>query len=185
MPAEVHPGLWVGSDADYELVQGLATEHLGWSFLQAAKEPWHRTLVGYQTRSAPEGPERLAARRGNRMALNLIDVHELGPGGERYVPEAVIEAALVFLGERLAAGDQVLVHSGRGTSRAPAIALLYLQRQGILPEAYEAARALFLAKYPAFAPGAGLAAYLAAQTPASVNPNLNRIPSEETTSNGA
>lgn len=163
---EVAPGLWVGSDDDWRAFvrRGVwlqkrpddpalkeTGDPLGWSILQAAREPWHREMVGYETRSAPEGPERLVARRNERMALNLIDVRELGPGGECYVPEEVIVAAMAFLAERLAAGDQVLVHAGDGTSAAPTIALLYA---GLPLKDWRQ-------KYPRFEPRAGMKAYLA------------------------
>jgi hypothetical protein len=153
---EVARGLWVGNDGDYAAVSGRER----WSWLQAAKEPWHRAMVGYQTRSAPEGPERLAARRGNRMALNLIDVRELGPGGESYTPEEVIRTGLQFLAERLYAGDQVLVHSGHPESGPAGLAFLYLQQSGTLPEGYEAGVEAFRCLYPGFAPHAGFEAYL-------------------------
>ncbi len=153
---EVAPGLLVGSDTDYAVLGGRER----WSYLQAAKEPWHRTMVGYQTKSSPESPERLVARRGNVMALNLIDVRKLGPGGETYTPAEVIRAGLSFMAERLYAGDQVLVHSNHGHSRAPGLALLYLQQSGALPGEYEAAADRFRQLYPAFAPNPGIETYL-------------------------
>jgi len=153
---EVATGLWVGADGDY----GAMREREGWSYLHAAKEPWHREMVGYLTKSAPEGPERLFARRENRMALNLIDVRKLGPGGETYTPAEVIRAGLSFLAERLYAGERVLVHSNHGHSRAPGLALLYLQQSGALPADYEAAAAAFRRLYPAFEPHIGIETYL-------------------------
>lgn len=151
---EVSPGLWVGSDAAY--CPGLETLC---SVLSAAKEPWHRQMVGYLTASAPEdNPERLVARRGNHMALNLIDVRKLGPGNCHYVPESVIEPALAFLAERLEAGAPVFVHCNQGRSRGPSIALLYLLRHGLLP----AAEALpkFGRLYPNYLPSAGMQEYI-------------------------
>jgi hypothetical protein len=156
---EVAPGLWIGGDADYERWEN--SRHLAsWSVLQAAKEPWHRLMVGYETKSAPECAERLFARRENRMALNLIDVRKLGPGGTAYVPAEVVSAALNFIDERLMAGDGVLVHSSHGKSRAPGLAFLYMRRHGLLPFQFEAAMELFRKKYPDFEPGAGMLATL-------------------------
>lgn len=161
---EVAPGLWVGQDSDFnELMLGSHPEILaGWSVVSAAKEPWHRGMVGYKTRSAPEGAERLWARRGNHLALNLIDVRELGPGGECYVPDSVVETALAFIDERLDAGDRVLVHAGTGKSRAPLLAYLYLLRKGALPSL--AAEPAFRERYPRWLPSAGIEKYLSMAT---------------------
>jgi hypothetical protein len=163
MAVEVSPGLWVTCDAQVPFWSGhgSSTEWdipAGWSVLSAAKEPWHRNMVGYKSRSAPETAERLFARRGNQMALNLIDVRNLGPGGASYVPDAVIEAACGFLDERLAAGDQVLVHAGDGRGRAPTVAFVWMLRRGKLPR--EAALPQFRERYPRWEPGAGMRNYI-------------------------
>ena len=155
---EVHPGLWVGGDGDFVT---LPREEDRWSVLSAAKDPWHRQMVGYVTKSAPEGPERLVARRGNHMALNLIDVRELGPGGHHYIPDEVIEAAMGFISERLKAGDRVLVHCNRGQSRAPSLALLWMWREGFLSR--ECPVPMFAQIYEKFLPSAGLKEYLRLQ----------------------
>lgn len=156
---EVAPGVWVGSDEDYEGIRSEDREQL-WSALHAAKEPWHREMVGYKTQSAPECEERLVARRGNEMALNLIDVRMLGPGAAHYVPEAVIRAGMDFVDEQLAQGRRVIIHAASGKSRAAAIALLWMQRRGLLPPDMTAAMEKFRRIYPRFEPGAGIRRYL-------------------------
>lgn len=167
---EVTARLWVGTDQDYEGLEAAIRQNDqpdAWSFLSAAKEPWHRRMVGYQTSSAPEGDERLfAIRRGipeftsSHMALNLIDVRELGPGGAHYIPEAVLTAGIDFLTQELAAGKNVLVHAGSGMSRAPLVAMAWMRRQGLLPQPWGEAQEAFRVLYPRFTPGAGVRRYL-------------------------
>ncbi len=41
--------------------------------IQACKFPRHRDLLGYKTAPALDHPERLWARRGKRLYLNIID----------------------------------------------------------------------------------------------------------------
>ncbi len=155
---EVTPSLWVGSDANLNEFNGSPLARARVSLLSAAKEPWHRSMVGYKTKSAPEGPERLVARSGNHMALNLIDVRELGPGGHHYVPDEVIEAAIQFIDERISAGDQVVVHDPKGQSAAPTIALLYMLRKGLISE--DAPLPMFVQHYKFTLLAAGMAEYL-------------------------
>lgn len=181
---EVSPGLWVGDAGAFEHLRltapclhcghpewnptlrqptctGGETGHSfesGWAILSAAKEPWHRQMVGYETKSAPEGPERLVARRGKWMALNLIDVREIGPGGAHYVSDEAVQAGLDFIHERLEAGNRVLLHDGKGVSAAPAIAMLYMIGEAMLP--LDAPWPAFKELYPVFDPKEGMRAYL-------------------------
>jgi protein-tyrosine phosphatase len=164
MLCEVSPGLWVGSDTQMESVEAIEQDAQTWdtrtgmSVLSAARDPWHRNMLGYRTKSAPEGLERLVARRGNHMALNLIDVRQLGPGGHHYVPDEVIEAGLKFISERLATGDQVIVHCNQGKSRAPTLALLWMLREGLISE--DAPLPSFEQLYKNYLPSAGMKEYL-------------------------
>lgn len=157
---EIAKDLWVGGDKNVEFLFEAESPHL--SVLSAAKDPWHRQMVGYATKSAPEGDERLWARRGNHMALNLVDVAALGPKGAFYVPQAVIDKALEFIEERIAAGDQVLVHCNRGRSRAPGIGFIYLRKHGFIGprDPLDEAIAEFRKVYPEFEPSAGMRRYL-------------------------
>jgi hypothetical protein len=92
------------------------------------------------------------------MALNLIDVRQLGPGGHHYVPDEVIEAGLKFISERMAAGDQVIVHCNQGKSRAPSLGLLWMLREGLISE--DAPLPSFAQLYEKFLPSAGMKEYL-------------------------
>jgi len=62
MMIEVHPRLWVGDDNDAEDIrntkEGLRSSgnFFGWkpwAMVSAAKEPYHRAMVGYTGRGAP------------------------------------------------------------------------------------------------------------------------------------
>jgi hypothetical protein len=148
---EVCPNLFVGSDADFPIVNLLKD----WFIVQAAKEPWHREALGYTTRSAPaDDPEYLYALRDNRLILNLVDAQE-----ERYIPFTILDAAIGFIGKELESGHKVLVHCNQGESRAPSIALLYMVKAGLLPQDYDGAFFKFLEIYPAYNPGQGIASF--------------------------
>lgn len=142
---EVHPNLYVGNESDFRRVQD------GWSYLHAAREPFHRSMVGYSGGAAPKGDQYLGARRGNRMALNLLDAAK-----PEYIPDELLDAALAFMDERIAAGDKLLVHCNQGGSRGPSLALIWMHRKGELPVNPVAALRDFTAKYPAYKPGPGM-----------------------------
>lgn len=99
---EVINRLYVGGDKDYERLQSRP----GWSFLRCCKEGpgGHRALLGYHTLAAPKGANYLWVRRGNVMALNLLDLDD-----PAYISEEMIKKGLDFIEERLNAGDKVLV----------------------------------------------------------------------------
>lgn len=144
---EVHSNLFVGNDYDARFLSGRA----GWSFVHAAKEPWHRQAVGYRGALAQDHPSYYFHRIGNELSLNIVDSPE-----RRYFHDAPVNEGVQFIAERLAAGDRVLVHCNKGQSRGPGLALLYLSRHGLC-ESIEQFRAV----YPAFSPSAGMAGYIA------------------------
>lgn len=148
---EVHPNLFVGSDVDVEGLKG------NWSFIHAAKEPWHRQALGYTTRGAPKDhPQYLYAQTSEReLALNLIDADN-----PEYIPEPVIEKALQFIDLRLNVGDKVLVHCNQGHSRGPGIAFLYMKENGFLPLDQIQAHDKFIALYPEFKPAEGIRQFI-------------------------
>jgi hypothetical protein len=154
---EVCSNLFVGHQGDFEYqVDGRE----GWAVVHACKEPYHRIVLGYTTQGAPKGhPEYLFAVRGDRLYLNLVDVDD-----PTYIHEELVEAAITFIHEKLAAGKKVLVHCNQGESRGPGIAFLYLLRHTpALPKTSLAdALAVFQRIYPAFHPGPGIAGYIAA-----------------------
>jgi len=154
---EVSPRLSVGDEHDYELQVGGDS---GWAVVHACKEPYHRRLLGYTTKGAPKGhPEYLYAVRGDRLYMNLVDVDD-----PAYVQKELVDKALAFIHEKLAAGKKVLVHCNQGESRGPGIALLYLLRHTQVLHKTSLADALgaFQRIYPAFHPASGIAGYIAA-----------------------
>jgi len=153
---EIFPNLFVGHQGDFEhQVDGRE----GWAVVHACKDPYHRKLLGYTTPGAPKGPEYLAAVRGDRLFLNLVDVK-----APAFVQVELVEKAIAFIHAKLAGGKRVLVHCNQGESRGPGIALLYLLRYTqVLPKtSLDAALSAFQRIYPAFHPGAGIAGYIAA-----------------------
>ena len=152
---EVHPNLFVGSQADYE-------SHVlffsGWAVIHACKEPYHRQALGYSGRAVSKThPEYLIARRPNRLILNLIDADD-----PTYIPGEIIDASLAFIHENLASDRHVLVHCNQGLSRSPAIAMLYMGNYtDRLPKAsFDEAFRQFCQIYPPFAPKGGVYGFL-------------------------
>lgn len=155
MIKQLSTGLYVGNGDD--LVDWPDDE--GFAALHCAKDPWHRQMVGYDTRSAPEGPERLVARRGNRMALNMVDA----PSAE-FFDEEMVQAGLDFISERIVAGDRVLVHCNMGVSRSPSMALLWMHRndQEWAAMSFDEATEALRHRGVEYWPGNGIAGFLKA-----------------------
>lgn len=148
---EIWRGLHVGNELDYERT---VQHQSGWSVVHACKEPYHRNAVGYRTPRVNDAhPESLVARRGHRLMLNLIDVPDVS-----LVSEQGIDAALDFIGEALAARQQVLLHCNQGRSRSPTIGWLYLvsRTNRFATQTFEQAEVEFRVLYPAYAPALGM-----------------------------
>lgn len=146
---EIVNRLWVGGDKDYEKLQGRA----GWSFLRTCKEGpgGHRAILGYNTLGAPKDKNYLWVRRGNLMALNLLDLDD-----PNYISEEMIDKGLTFIAERLKAGDKVLVACNAGHSRGPSLAMMYLRSVGELPDSFIRAEKVFRTLYPHYDPAQGI-----------------------------
>jgi predicted protein tyrosine phosphatase len=154
---EVHPGLFVGNQDDYE---SNVKHQSGWRVVHACKEPYHRQTLGYTGRAAPKShPEYLLARRGNRLILNLVDADN-----PSFFAPVIFDTAIDFIHEGLAAGDKVLVHCNLGESRGPGVAMLYLgSNTGTLQRDFELAESTFHGLYPSYRPSPGMRAFLAQQ----------------------
>jgi predicted protein tyrosine phosphatase len=149
---QVHPDLYVGSIEDFKFIHPRIKDD--WRVVHAAKYPYHRDFVGYNTVAAPkDSPEYLYALRGFRLALNMVDSEK-----PEYFSKELIDRALDFIDEGLKNGRKVLVHCNEGVSRAPSIALLYLGRvlkvwdESTLEEAADE----FMQIYPSYNPGKGI-----------------------------
>ncbi len=152
---EVHPGLFVGDERDYELRVAGRPE---WAVVHACKDPYHRQLLGYRSQGAPkDDPEYLFAVRGVRLYLNMVDANL----PEFFDPRLIL-TAMDFVEEHIASGRKVLVHCNLGESRAPSLALLYLaSRARTLPIcSLEAAEEEFRRLYPAYRPKSGIHEHL-------------------------
>lgn len=161
---EIFPHLFIGSEADYE---GYVKFQAGWWVVHACKEPYHRQLLGYRTRGAPQGhPEYLFAERGNRLFLNLVDAN-----APAFLPKPIFDAALAFIDRALKSDGRILVHCNQGESRAPGIGLLYLAaRTNTLPKVMAEAESAFRDLYPNYTPKEGIRGFLRAHWPEYVSP---------------
>jgi len=153
---EICPNLYVGHQGDYEYqVKGQD----GWAVIHACKEPYHRQLLGYTGRGAPEDdPDYFFAERGNRLYLNLVDAPN-----PAYIPKEIIDKAISFIHARLSEGVMVLVHCNQGESRGPGIGFLYMLRHtDALPKtSLDEALAAFRKVYSSFRPSGGISGFIA------------------------
>lgn len=169
---EVHQRLWVGNDDDAERLVSARTltRNPGfyqingnlipiWAMVSAAKEPYHRALVGYTGRGAPKDhPEYYAARRGRHLALNWVDVDD--PAWFRMTE---LREALTHIEAAQRMEIDCLVHCNQGVSRSPALALGWLYTYG--PDewgalSFERAEEKFRGIYPAYDPTAGVREFI-------------------------
>lgn len=119
---EITKNLYVGDDNDFKTIDD------GWYIIHACKEPYHRRLLGYTTRSCPMCSEYYYAERDNILYLNLVDAKTV-----QYIPKIVINKAIDFI-ENNINEHKILLHCNKGESRSPSIALLYLNKIGVIHE---------------------------------------------------
>jgi hypothetical protein len=150
---EILENLFIGCQLDYETtVKNLG----GWAVVHASKEPYHRDLLGYQTRGAPKNhPEYFFAERDDRLFLNLVDAPD-----PAYIPVEIIDKALMFIQNKLSQGKKVLVHCNQGMSRSAIIGFLYLAHNGKYTkmEFCDAEKA-YTHVYPEYNPAYGVRGY--------------------------
>lgn len=140
--------LWVGSADDFKQLDAFGTE---WAILHAAKTQ-HKAICGYTTNAAPKDAEYYSARRGKRLALNMIDAPK-----PEFFHKPMVDEGIAFIAEQLASikdPDQVLIACDKGQSRAPSMGMLYLAPS--LPEDFEAAEAEYRAICPQYQPANGI-----------------------------
>ncbi len=119
---QIIKSLYLGSDEDVP-----EAKRRGYSRLSCCKDgpDSHRSMLGYTSLGAPKGKDYLVARRGDWMALNLIDSPD-----PNMIPDAVIEAGIKFIDEQIKKGKTVFVHCNAGHSRSPSIVMMYLRSVG-------------------------------------------------------
>lgn len=90
--------------------------------LYCTKNPSHKDMVGYEGKSCPKDhPEYLVARRGNQMALNMVDAPS-----PKFFSKEMITAGLDFMEEGYNKGCKVLICCNKGQSRSPSMAFLFM-----------------------------------------------------------
>ena len=153
---EISPGLYIGTQADFE---SLVRHQKGWWVVHACKYPYHRDLLGYRTRAAPEGPHYYRVRHPREvLTLNMVDVDD-----PAFIHrEELMDPCLDFIREGLQEGNKVLVHCNLGESRAPGIGLLYLiTYTDVLPRTtFPEAEQAFLHLYPGYNPKGGIRGFI-------------------------
>jgi hypothetical protein len=167
---EIYQNIFVGDEQDFYRVNFDFANCMEeeWHILHCCKDPFHRAFVGYVGRGAPkESPEYLFARRGNRMALNMVDAKS-----PEFFSKEMITAGLDFLEEGYKAGKKILIHCNRGESRSPSVAMLFVfrrilkatsndgERTAYAFTTFEEAEAEMKQIYPAYAPADGIRGHL-------------------------
>lgn len=145
---EIIKGLYLGSDDDVA-----EAKRRGYARLCCCKDgiDSHRSMLEYETRGAPEGKDYYFARRGDVLALNLIDSED-----PEMIPDKVIDAGLKFIKEMQDAGQKLLVHCNAGHSRSTTIVLMYLHAVGEMPQGFLGAERQFRHMYHGYDPGVGM-----------------------------
>ena len=143
--------LFVGNQQDYENKFFDDT----FSFCLAAKEPFHREMLGYKGRACDKShPEYLWGYRdrGTKLILNMVDANS-----SLFFDKGMIDEALDFIEEELFKGKNVLICCNAGQSRSASIGLLFLVKQGhINGETLEDCEVEYLRIYPEYNPGKGI-----------------------------
>ena len=148
---EIIRGIYVGSDKDVA-----KAEERGYARLACCKDgpDSHRSMLGYTTLGAPKGKNYLSVRKGDVMALNLIDVDD-----PTMIPDEVIDLGINFIEDMQSAGRKMLVHCNAGHSRSTTITFMYLRAIGEMPDSFLAAEKKFRYIYPPYDPGVGMRAH--------------------------
>ena len=147
---EIYDKLYVGDDAAYDKLK----DNKRWSFLRCCKygPGGHQQTLDYHTLAAPDGKNKFWVRRGNLLALNLLDLDD-----PNFVDPCMIQSGLDFVNEELKKGQKVLISCNQGRSRGPTVGLLWLRQTGNMPHAFLLSvriyRELF---YPYYEPGQGI-----------------------------
>jgi hypothetical protein len=112
-------------------------------------------MLGYTSLGAPKDDNYYFARRGDWMALNLIDVDN-----PEMIPDKVVDAGLRFIREMMVSGKKIFVHCNAGHSRSPSIVLAYLRTAGEMPTGFIRSEKIFKTLYPPYDPSAGIRAHV-------------------------
>jgi hypothetical protein len=146
---QISPNVFVGSDDDYEKQK----DNKEFSFLRCCKFGLggHKDTLGYDTQASPEGKNKYWVKKGNLLALNLLDLDD-----PNHVPVEAIQEGLDFIRDHL---DEykVLVACNSGHSRGPTMGLMWLRTIGRLPYSFMYSEKIYRNEiYPKFDPGIGI-----------------------------
>ncbi len=139
--------LFVGTLAD-------CPGNASWAVIHACKSPCHQNVVGYKG-SLPNGhPDYLSKTIGDHLYLNLIDPVK---------PLFQLESFRIFwrfINYQWNESKTILIHCNEGISRAPALAMIFLSKKGLIRPEIENAISDMKQFYPNFCMGTGLRTFL-------------------------
>jgi hypothetical protein len=145
---QISPNVFVGDDADYEKVK----DSKDWSFVRCCKfgPGGHKDTLGYETQGAPDGKDKYWVRRGNRLALNLLDLDD-----PNFIDPEMIQKALDFIRDHVD-HFKVLVACNAGMSRGPTMGLMWLRTIGRMPYGFMQSEKHYTNLYRKFDPSPGI-----------------------------
>jgi len=128
-----------------------------WAIIHAAKEPYHRHMVGYTSLAALPGPQYYFIEEEKELALNLIDADHY-----RMIPFVVVNKAIQFMYYHWINSEcNILAHCNHGKSRSPSIMFLFLNFIGFFNNlSFENALNKFFEIYPAYSPRRGIGTFV-------------------------
>lgn len=158
---EISPNVFVGGDDDYEKVKVKS----GWSCLRCAKfgSGGHKDILGYETQAAPEGKNQYWVKKGNLMALNLLDLHD-----PNFIDTEMIQKGLNFIKDHVD-NFKVLIACNHGYSRGPTIGLMWLRTIGRMPYGFMQAEKHYRNIYPKYDPTLGIEQFARMHWPQLLN----------------
>lgn len=135
--------LFVGNQDDlFEIDETFNVVH-------AAKEPFHRKLVGFSGSKCP--PNKYFYEEGRRCSLCIIDFPKKFQW--EWFPVEMLKATMKFIDNSLAQGNKVFIHCNQGLSRAPSIAFMYMVSRKLIDTiSFEDDLRSFVDLYPKYNP---------------------------------
>jgi hypothetical protein len=111
----------------------------------------HKETLGYTSPAAPKGPNYLHVKADNRIAVNILDLHD-----PNMIPFECITVALDYIEDQLEKGKNVLVACNSGCSRGPSTGMAFLRSIGELPYNFHRSEQVYKTLYPKYSPGMGI-----------------------------
>jgi predicted protein tyrosine phosphatase len=144
---KIFNNIFCGDESDAREVVGLCD----WIILHCCKDPFHKELVGYRGKLNSTHPNYSYIIKGNRMALNLVDIDSYNPDYLEFNYN-MFSQAFSFL-DKNSSGNNILIHCNQGESRAPSLTMLYLKHIGFFEkDDFSVAKQKFIQIYPNFKP---------------------------------